>query len=202
MILYVVRHGQTQYNVEKRFQGQVDVPLNSTGMQQVMDLSYKLSDIHLDLIISSPLSRALDTAKSIQKNNNVPIIINNDLIERGFGNFEGLTDLSPYDCDINKLLDYNLNYSLQNVEPIQSLFRRISDFISKCYSKKKKKTILLSTHGGVVEVIECLLKNLPFSTNLKSLSLSNSEYRKYDDLCISRFIQNKNKHTKKDDAIR
>ena len=75
MILYVVRHGQTQYNVDKRFQGQIDVPLNDVGKKQVMELSKKLSNINLDLIISSPLLRAVDTAKAIQKNNKVPIII-------------------------------------------------------------------------------------------------------------------------------
>ncbi len=189
MILYVVRHGQTQYNVDKRFQGQIDVPLNDVGKKQVMELSKKLSNINLDLIISSPLLRAVDTAKAIQKNNKVPIIINNDLKERSFGEFEGLKDLTEYDCDINKLLDYNINYSFHNVEPIQTLYKRVSRFLIDCYNQYSEKSILLSTHGGIVQIIECLLRELPYSTNLQTLSLSNSEYRKYDDLCIKKFIK-------------
>ena len=189
MILYVVRHGQTQYNVDKRFQGQIDVPLNDVGKKQVMELSKKLSNINLDLIISSPLLRAVDTAKAIQKNNKVPIIINNDLKERSFGEFEGLKDLTEYDCDINKLLDYNINYSFHNVEPIQTLYKRVSRFLIDCYNQYSEKSILLSTHGGIVQIIEYLLRELPYSTNLQTLSLSNSEYRKYDDLCIKKFIK-------------
>lgn len=189
MILYVVRHGQTQYNVDKRFQGQIDVPLNDVGKKQVMELSKKLSNTNLDLIISSPLLRAVDTAKAIQKNNKVPIIINNDLKERSFGEFEGLKDLTEYDCDINKLLDYNINYSFHNVEPIQTLYKRVSRFLIDCYNQYSEKSILLSTHGGIVQIIECLLRELPYSTNLQTLSLSNSEYRKYDDLCIEKFIK-------------
>ena len=189
MILYVVRHGQTQYNVDKRFQGQIDVPLNDVGKKQVMELSKKLSNINLDLIISSPLLRAVDTAKAIQKNNKVPIIINNDLKERSFGEFEGLKDLTEYDCDINKLLDYNINYSFHNVEPIQTLYKGVSRFLIDCYNQYSEKSILLSTHGGIVQIIECLLRELPYSTNLQTLSLSNSEYRKYDDLCIKKFIK-------------
>lgn len=179
MELYVVRHGQTDWNVESRIQGHTNTSLNETGRKQADELSKKIESVKLDLIISSPLTRALDTAKAINQNRNLSIIINNDLIERSFGDFEGLDDLSSYNCDINTLLDYKLNYDKNNVEPIQDLFKRVSKFIKFCSTNFSNKNILVSTHGGVVQALECILKKMPLDTNLQTLSLKNCDYRRY-----------------------
>lgn len=179
MKLYVVRHGQTDWNIQARLQGHIDTQLNETGRMQAETLAQKMKNIHFDLIISSPLTRALDTAKTINKNKNLQIIINNSLIERGFGNFEGSDDLSKYNCNINMLLNYELNYSKHNVEPIQNLFERVKSFLNYCSNNFPTKSILLVTHAGVAQAIECILNNLPPTTNLQSLSLGNCEYRIY-----------------------
>lgn len=180
MKLYVVRHGQTNWNVENRFQGQIDTELTDVGKQQAQKLSEKLKNIDFDLILSSPLKRAIDTANIINQYKQSKILIEPKLIERSFGDFEGLKDISMYDCNINKLLDYNLNYSLHNVEPIQSLFERVKLLLSSVEERFPNKTILLSTHGGIIQVLESILKNLPKETDLQSLSLNNCEYRVYN----------------------
>ena len=84
MKLYVVRHGQTDWNVQHKLQGSVDIPLNSTGLKQAQELSTKIETLDFNLIISSPLSRALETAKIINQKKNVPIVTNNLLAERSF----------------------------------------------------------------------------------------------------------------------
>lgn len=179
MKIYVVRHGQTNWNVENRLQGNIDIPLNSTGIKQAQDLAKTLKNIEADFILSSPLQRAFDTASIINQYKNLNIHIEPRLIERGFGVFEGLNDISSFDCNIDKLLDYHLNYSLHHVEPIQNVFDRISSLLSDLKTKYPNKKIILATHGGVAQVLESILKNLPKERNLQSLSLNNCEYRTY-----------------------
>lgn len=180
MELYVVRHGQTDWNVSSRIQGHTDTLLNETGKKQAEELAQKLKDIPFDLIISSSLSRALDTANIINRDRNLPLILNNNLIERGFGDLEGLDDLSPYHCNIHTLLDYSLNYQENKVEPIQDLFKRVCDFINFCITNFPDKKILVSTHGGIAQAFECIIKKLPLDTDLQTLSLKNCDYRKYE----------------------
>ena len=68
MKLYLVRHGQTDWNVARKFQGDTDIPLNEKGIKQSYIVKEKLNNINIDLCISSPLSRALETAKIICDN--------------------------------------------------------------------------------------------------------------------------------------
>ena len=179
MEIYVIRHGQTDWNVERRIQGHTDTLLNETGKSQALDLSKRLENIDFDLIISSPLTRASETAKAINFSRNLPIIYDDSLLERGFGKLEGKIDLSKYNCNINMLLNYSLNYSEYDVEPLQSFFIRVNSFLENCKLQYPNKTILISTHGGVAQIIEVILKKLPLNTDLQSLSLNNCEYRHY-----------------------
>ena len=91
MILYVTRHGETDYNVQKRYTGSTDIPLNAKGIYQAEELANKLSDIKFDIIVSSPLLRAKQTAEIIQKSYDVPIDIINEFSEINVGVYEGLT---------------------------------------------------------------------------------------------------------------
>lgn len=179
MKLYVIRHGQTNWNLEHRIQGHSDIPLNKTGIQQAQILAKNFQNIDADFILSSPLQRAFHTANIVNQFKNLEIQIEPRLIERNFGDFEGFDDLSSFDCDIDKLLDYHLNYHLYQVEPIQSLFNRISLLLSDLKIKYPYKKIILSTHGGVAQVIESILNNLPKETNLQSIRFNNCEYRVY-----------------------
>lgn len=181
--LYVIRHGQTDWNIEGRMQGHTNIPLNKNGHNQAEIVANELKDVNFDIIISSPLDRALDTAKHVNTFKNAPIIINNKLIERSFGDLEGKTsaDLSNIDFSIIDLLDYTKNYDKYNIETIQDLFIRMEEFvenIKKDY-KDENKTILISTHNGIAQVLDVILKKLPKTTNLLDVSFKNCEYRRY-----------------------
>ncbi len=179
MKLYVVRHGQTNWNIENRLQGSADIPLNNTGIKQAQNLAETFKNIDIDFIFSSPLQRAYDTASIINQYKNLPISIDSRLIERGFGDFEGLDDISSFDCNIHKLLDYHLNYNLYHVEPIQNVFIRLSNLLTDLKTNYPDKKILVATHGGVVQVLESIIKDLPKETDLQLLSVGNCEYRAY-----------------------
>ena len=85
-MIYVVRHGQTDWNLEGRFQGRIDIPLNEKGKSQAKKTKEKLEGIKFDKVFSSPLKRALETAKIITDE---PIDIDDRIIERCNGQLEG-----------------------------------------------------------------------------------------------------------------
>lgn len=89
--IYLTRHGETQWNRENRLQGSKDSLLTDKGIKNAVLLGNRLSDIDFNAIYSSPIERALQTAKYIKLNKEVPIYTVEDLKEIHFGNWEGKT---------------------------------------------------------------------------------------------------------------
>lgn len=90
MILYVIRHGETKWNVERRLQGRSDVELNEYGIYLAKVTAEALKDVNFDVIYSSPLIRAYKTAEIIKGDRNINIITDDRLKEMSFGIYEGL----------------------------------------------------------------------------------------------------------------
>ncbi len=178
MDIYVLRHGQTDYNVMNLFQGQTDIPLNKTGKEQAREISKKFENIKVDAILVSPLTRAKETATSISEITKAPITIEEGLIERSFGDMEGNSNRE--DCNIKMLLDYDKNYNICNVEPIQELFKRVYLCMDRIIEKYKNKNIILVTHAGIAQAIECYFNGIPENKDILSLALKNCEVRKYN----------------------
>ena len=89
MEIYIVRHGQTMWNKEKRLQGSVDIELNENGKELAVITGKNLMDTHIDMIYSSPLKRAHETAKLIRGDRDIKIITDDRLRELNFGSMEG-----------------------------------------------------------------------------------------------------------------
>ena len=102
MKLYIVRHGQTDYNIDNKVCGISDVELTSLGKQQAKMASEQLKDISLDMIFASPLQRAHETAKIINENHQLEIKIDSRIQEINFGKFEGI--MKNFNI-INKIMD-------------------------------------------------------------------------------------------------
>ena len=90
MLLYIIRHGETQWNVEGRLQGQSDTQLNENGIRLAKVTAEGMKDIPFDLGITSPLSRAKKTAQIILGNRKVPLYEDARIQELSFGSWEGL----------------------------------------------------------------------------------------------------------------
>ena len=89
-MIYLTRHGQTDWNVQKKVMGRCDEPLNEKGREQARQTKELLSNINFDLIICSPLLRAKEIAQIINQDRNIKIEYDDRIIERDFGELEGL----------------------------------------------------------------------------------------------------------------
>jgi len=89
--IFLVRHGETDWNREGRFQGQMDIPLNGTGLVQARSVAEALKDVSLDRIVASPLSRARETARPLAELKGLRAELSEGLIEIGHGLWEGRT---------------------------------------------------------------------------------------------------------------
>lgn len=164
MNIYVLRHGQTDYNIEGKFQGQVDIKMNEKGEKETDEIAIELRKIDFDVIFSSPLSRAMDTA---QKINSDKIIIDKRIIERSFGDLEGKYGIPDYEKNIEKY----------NIETVEKLTQRVKSFLDEIIKKyKDKKNILIVTHEGIAQVI-----NSNFNKeDLKKFRLGTGKFVKYE----------------------
>lgn len=152
MQLYIVRHGQTDWNLENRLQGRTDIPLNHTGIKQARLLRKDIlrQGLIFDSVYASPLQRTVKTAKIIA-GEKASIILDNRLLERGAGAFEGQPTHVLFEHDID-FLDFDLNSNAFGVEPIQSFQARATDFLmflQKTHPNNAK--ILVVTSNGLMK---------------------------------------------------
>lgn len=165
MKLYVVRHGQTDYNIQGRFQGRVDTELNVTGVEQIKNLKYVLGQIKFDTIFVSPLKRAINTAKILTNDQN--FIIDQRLIERSFGDLEGKFSIPNYDSSDN----------LYGIESIDKLQKRVNSFLDELKVKNNnQENILIVTHEAVAQCINAYFNN---TNNVKDFRLPTGSYVLY-----------------------
>lgn len=180
MNIYVVRHGQTDWNIQGFVQGRTDIELNSTGIEQAKQTANLLKDIDFIDIYSSPLKRTIDTAKLINEYHNINIITDDRLIERNFGDFEGTKNV----LKISDYLNYEHNLQTNNVEGIKKLFKRIENFLLDIYIKYKDtdSNILIVTHGGVGIAITAIINNI--RNELASIGMNNCEVKVFKNFKI------------------
>lgn len=174
MDLIIVRHGQTGWNVMKKVQGQVDIPLNSKGREQAINLREEIKDIQPDVIISSPLLRAKQTAQILYKNKKISY--DNRITERNFGKFEGLT-IDEFNAD--DFWSYKKNIKYQQAENIQEFFNRVYDFLKEIEIKYRDKKVLLVAHTGVIIAVNSYFRGIPHDDNFFKLDFKNCKIFKY-----------------------
>lgn len=166
MKILITRHGQTDWNVLGKIQGQTDIELNDNGRQQAKETGELIKNENIDIIITSPLKRAKETAKIINENFNVTIIEDNRLMERNFGKSEGLTKddrrkLKEINPEVNDVWNYNKNIDFNGMETMQDFCNRIYKFLDEIINKYRDKNILIVTHGGVSVPIKCYFMKYP-----------------------------------------
>ena len=176
MKLYVIRHGQTDKNIQGLVHGQTESELTSEGIEKTYELQKEVAQLNIDVVISSPLKRAIKTAE-ILVDKKLPINIDDRLIERNWGLCEGA---KIEDVDRVKCWNYYLNYDENGIEVISDFFKRIIDFINDIKTKYSDKDILIVTHGAVSRVIYYYLNGIPEDGDLSKLGFPNLSIMVYD----------------------
>ncbi len=174
MRIYVIRHGETVPNTYHLISGDNECDLTENGIIQAQKIGRILKNVKFNLVMSSPLSRAIKTAEQIT---NEEIIIDERLKEFDYGDYEGK---QKKDIKYEECWDYALDFKEHNGETLKHLMRRISNFIEDINKKYPSDTILLSTHSGVARAIHYYLKGIPKDNDLTSLEIYNCSIRVYD----------------------
>jgi probable phosphoglycerate mutase len=154
----LVRHGETDWNVARCLQGHTDIALNGRGRIQAVQLAQALkkSNLQFDVLYTSDLQGAADTANAIVECFNLPAIANGELRERHLGTLQGLTiDEAPlaepelWRAHIARELDHEMSGG----ESIHQFSRRIRNALEALRQKHLGKTILLVSHGGALDMM-------------------------------------------------
>ncbi len=157
-MIYLVRHGQTDWNLEKRLMGLTDIPLNKSGISQAKSLGEEAYQLKIDHIFSSNLLRAKETAEIINKFINVGISLDERLRELNYGVIEGrILKEIPSEC----WNQFNLYPEQLRAESFESVYNRIKDFFGDL-AKKSLSNVLVVTHGGTLRMIQYYAENRDF----------------------------------------
>lgn len=150
-MIYILRHGKTELNKANVLQGHIDYPLNDEGIRQAEDVAYMLRDIRFDHVYSSPLIRAVQTAKIVLPG--IEPIIDDRLIEMDYGPYDG-SDLKDPTPEVTAFFsDFIHNPAPEGMEPLESVVKRTGEFLESI--KNLDGNILISTHAiamkGILE---------------------------------------------------
>ncbi len=156
-----IRHGETDWNNKKIIQGQIDIPLNENGKRQARACGIALKSNDYDLIISSPLSRALSTAKIINQSLEIPLIIKDFLKERSFGLAEGM-DLSQ----LNQLYPDRI---YPDMEARLDLNKRVIVGMNHLLTNYPNKKIIVVAHGAVLNSLLSTVTNHQAGSTITTL---------------------------------
>ncbi|WP_068470375.1 histidine phosphatase family protein [Candidatus Protochlamydia phocaeensis] len=160
--VYIVRHGETDWNAAGRLQGHTDIPLNAQGMLQAQSLKQVLSHISFKAAFSSDLSRAKETAKCIIDPHPIPLFESSELRERHAGSFEGKS-FKEVDNLMRQFFISRPGASSQEeylnsvwhpeVETWSSVFCRVKNYLLSHVHPYTGQAILVVSHGGVIRSV-------------------------------------------------
>ncbi len=167
MRLYILRHGETEWNKKRLVQGTADVPLNEYGRYLARETAKGFQDISIDIVYTSPLKRAKETAELVLVGKEYTLIEEPRIQEMNFGEYEGMCfggkEKDPESIGFNRLFTDIEKYVPKGGETVQDVLDRTSEFLTELFHdpKVQDKHILLSTHGAAMTaLINNIKKNL------------------------------------------
>ena len=169
MKIYFVRHGETDWNKERKIQGQVDIPLNVFGRHLARETAKGLRDVPFDVCFTSPLGRARETAQIILQGRDVPILEDKRILEMNFGVLEGKC-CSKEGWDVpdsfQMFFDDPVHYQApEGGEDFQAVRERTGDFLNWLFAQEQYRdsTVLVTTHGAAMAGLLNNLKKKPLA---------------------------------------
>ena len=165
-MLYIMRHGRTDWNDRHKLQGRTDVPLNEEGRRMAEKAAEEYRDIPLDVCWCSPLIRARETAEIVLRGRDVPILTDDRLREMSFGDYEGQENSFDIpDSPVNVIFWAPEKYtaSVGGAETFEELFARTGSFLREVIDPlmEQGKNVLIVGHGAMNLSIISQIRHLP-----------------------------------------
>lgn len=154
--VFLLRHGETAWNVERRIQGQLDVDLNEQGRWQARQLGRALQDEGLAAVYSSDLQRCLETARPLAQLLGLAVQSDSALRERGFGRFEGLTYEQieqGWPQDALRWRQREPDFGVGGGESLTLFSARSVAAVARCATLHPGQAIAVVAHGGVLDCL-------------------------------------------------
>lgn len=164
--LCIVRHGETDWNVVKRMQGHIDIPLNDAGLAQAEATAAGLADECFDAIYSSDLLRTWQTARPIAAARGLQVTAIAGLRERHYGRMQGMTTAEAKEAMPEIHAAYvgrHPDHDLDGGESLNVFAKRVVDTLTELAHRHAGETLLLVAHGGVLDIIYRLVNGRDLS---------------------------------------
>lgn len=159
--VYLTRHGETEWNKQRRFQGSKNSELTQKGILAAELLASRIEEINLDCIVASPLKRAYHTAEIVRGNKNIDIIEHDGFKEINLGDFEGMRwdEIQARHGEvINRITEDPFNNRYPNGENLLEFYNRVEAALKEVIEKCRNKSILIVAHGGTIKCIESYVR--------------------------------------------
>ena len=176
--LSIVRHGETDWNIQQRYQGHSDIPLNETGHQHAAEIAARLADERLDVVISSDLTRAMQTAETIARPHGLTVLPEPGLREANFGVFEGLryADIITQHKAMAEAWFADPEQPPDGGEKLSEVAERVGAVYTRLLAQHANQHMLVVGHSGALRLLLCTLLDMPptayWRFNLSACSLS------------------------------
>lgn len=179
--IILIRHGETTWNIEGRYQGQEDTPLSPRGLEQGKLLAQGLKDVPLDVCISSPLQRSYQTCKFCADLHKLPVATDARLTEINHGDWEGVLapDIAkayPVEFEQWHTAPHLVQMPGEGGETLDDVRRRVRAAFDEYARKYEGKTVLVAAHDAVNKAIIC---------DLLGLGMEHFWQIKQDNTCIN-----------------
>jgi len=160
--LYVIRHGETEWNTEKRFQGRLDSELTEKGKTDALHLRERLLEIDFQRIISSPSNRTMKTAMLVKGEKATPLETDERLMEIHLGEWQGLREeeiKGNYPKKYHSYYNDPASYGSLGGESFFDVNNRLTNFLLDLENTKPTGNVLVITHGVVIKALYLLCRN-------------------------------------------
>ena len=158
MKIYSTRHGQTAYNKQEIILGTTDIDLDETGEKQAQELAEKINELgNIDIMIVSPMKRAMKTARAVAEKCGIDMVIDERLREWDYGEYEGKSRFTE------GFAENKINFGVRmgkSGESLLQLSHRVYTALDDIISRYRDKNVLIVSHGGICRVIETYFNDM------------------------------------------
>ena len=174
MYIYVIRHGKTDWNSQRKLLSYTDISLNTEGIEECKESKKIVRNLYYDVIFSSPLKRTKETTKIINSKQK-EVIYDERIIER---NAKSMEEMDVDSFNYNKYWTLEENKSFDS-ETVEECVKRVYEFLDEIREKYHDKNVLIVTHNGICRVISTYFEGFPKRKCIADKGQNNAELKMY-----------------------